>query len=71
MKKETPAFGELARLLGCDRTNITGLVARLERRGPTVVAGVFPELRRIWARPVPVRVSHSPTLAGAFATAPH
>ncbi|MFI0937748.1 MarR family winged helix-turn-helix transcriptional regulator [Streptomyces sp. NPDC021020] len=29
----TPSFGELARLLHCDKTNVTGLVDRLERRG--------------------------------------
>ncbi|MDT3444861.1 MULTISPECIES: MarR family winged helix-turn-helix transcriptional regulator [unclassified Pseudofrankia] len=28
-----PAFGELAELLGCDRTNITGMADRLARRG--------------------------------------
>ncbi|MET8652377.1 MULTISPECIES: MarR family winged helix-turn-helix transcriptional regulator [Nocardia] len=29
----TPTFGELATLLGCDKTNVTGMVDRLERRG--------------------------------------
>ncbi len=28
-----PSFGELAALLHCDKTNITGLVDRLQRRG--------------------------------------
>lgn len=28
-----PSFGELAGLLHCDKTNVTGLVDRLERRG--------------------------------------
>lgn len=28
-----PTFGELASLLGCDKTNVTGMVDRLERRG--------------------------------------
>jgi DNA-binding MarR family transcriptional regulator len=28
-----PSFGELATLLGCDKTNVTGMVDRLERRG--------------------------------------
>jgi DNA-binding MarR family transcriptional regulator len=28
-----PSFGELASLLGCDKTNVTGMVDRLERRG--------------------------------------
>jgi DNA-binding MarR family transcriptional regulator len=28
-----PSFGELATLLHCDKTNVTGLVDRLERRG--------------------------------------
>ncbi|MFI6734197.1 MarR family winged helix-turn-helix transcriptional regulator [Nonomuraea sp. NPDC050451] len=28
-----PSFGELATLLHCDKTNITGLVDRLQRRG--------------------------------------
>jgi DNA-binding MarR family transcriptional regulator len=29
----TPSFGELATSLGCDKTNVTGMVDRLERRG--------------------------------------
>lgn len=33
LERSTPSFGELARLLGCDKTNVTGLVDRLERRG--------------------------------------
>ncbi len=28
-----PSFGELATLLGCDKTNVTGMVDRLEKRG--------------------------------------
>ena len=28
-----PSFGELAALLGCDKTNVTGMVDRLEKRG--------------------------------------
>ncbi|WP_040865697.1 MarR family winged helix-turn-helix transcriptional regulator [Nocardia exalbida] len=28
-----PSFGELAAMLGCDKTNVTGMVDRLERRG--------------------------------------
>ncbi|MBD0742342.1 MarR family winged helix-turn-helix transcriptional regulator [Streptomyces sp. CBMA152] len=32
LERSTPSFGELAQLLGCDKTNITGLVDRLERR---------------------------------------
>lgn len=28
-----PSFGELAELLGCDKTNITGMADRLARRG--------------------------------------
>ncbi|MEV0698593.1 MarR family transcriptional regulator [Saccharopolyspora sp. NPDC050389] len=32
LKDRTPSFGELAALLGCDKTNITGMVDRLERR---------------------------------------
>ncbi|MGK5636708.1 MarR family winged helix-turn-helix transcriptional regulator [Streptomyces sp. URMC 126] len=33
LERSTPSFGELARLLGCDKTNVTGLIDRLERRG--------------------------------------
>ncbi|MEU5077853.1 MULTISPECIES: MarR family winged helix-turn-helix transcriptional regulator [Streptomyces] len=33
LEHSTPSFGELARLLGCDKTNVTGMVDRLERRG--------------------------------------
>ncbi|WP_280405039.1 MarR family winged helix-turn-helix transcriptional regulator [Nocardia brasiliensis] len=29
---EPPSFGELASALGCDKTNVTGMVDRLERR---------------------------------------
>lgn len=32
-QKLQPSFGELAALLHCDKTNITGLVDRLQRRG--------------------------------------
>ncbi|GAB2916843.1 MarR family winged helix-turn-helix transcriptional regulator [Streptomyces mayteni] len=28
-----PSFGELATMLGCDKTNVTGMVDRLEKRG--------------------------------------
>src|SRR5437764_11539296 len=28
-----PSFGELAGLLGCDKTNVTGMVDRLARKG--------------------------------------
>ena len=28
-----PSFGELAAVLGCDKTNVTGMVDRLEKRG--------------------------------------
>ncbi|WP_227979431.1 MarR family winged helix-turn-helix transcriptional regulator [Nocardia spumae] len=30
---QRPSFGELATMLGCDKTNVTGMVDRLERRG--------------------------------------
>ncbi|PXX71735.1 DNA-binding MarR family transcriptional regulator [Nocardia tenerifensis] len=30
---DPPSFGELASALGCDKTNVTGMVDRLERRG--------------------------------------
>ncbi|MFI5718837.1 MarR family winged helix-turn-helix transcriptional regulator [Nocardia sp. NPDC051750] len=33
VKGRRPSFGELAASLGCDKTNITGMVDRLERRG--------------------------------------
>ncbi|MCI2417824.1 MarR family transcriptional regulator [Saccharopolyspora sp. K220] len=32
LKDRSPSLGELATLLGCDKTNITGMVDRLERR---------------------------------------
>lgn len=32
LEKRRPSFGELAALLGCDKTNVTGMVDRLERR---------------------------------------
>jgi DNA-binding MarR family transcriptional regulator len=30
---DSPSFGELARRLGCDKTNVTGMVDRLVQRG--------------------------------------
>jgi DNA-binding MarR family transcriptional regulator len=33
LSRDQPSFGELATLLGCDKTNVTGMVDRLERRG--------------------------------------
>ncbi|MFD8522282.1 MarR family transcriptional regulator [Streptomyces capillispiralis] len=30
---DRPSFSELATTLGCDRTNVTGMIDRLERRG--------------------------------------
>jgi DNA-binding MarR family transcriptional regulator len=33
LDKRTPSLGELAAELGCDKTNITGMIDRLERRG--------------------------------------
>ncbi len=33
VQNQRPTFGELAAALGCDKTNITGMVDRLERRG--------------------------------------
>ncbi|MGA6205722.1 MarR family winged helix-turn-helix transcriptional regulator [Nocardia testacea] len=33
VQAQHPTFGELAGALGCDKTNITGMVDRLERRG--------------------------------------
>ncbi|WP_067676173.1 MarR family winged helix-turn-helix transcriptional regulator [Nocardia miyunensis] len=33
LRGHPPSFGELASALGCDKTNVTGLVDRLERRG--------------------------------------
>lgn len=30
---DQPSFGELAARLGCDKTNVTGMVDRLERKG--------------------------------------
>jgi DNA-binding MarR family transcriptional regulator len=33
MTRQRPSFGELAGLLGCDKTNVTGMVDRLRRRG--------------------------------------
>ncbi|WP_328396406.1 MarR family winged helix-turn-helix transcriptional regulator [Nocardia sp. NBC_00416] len=46
VKDERPTFGELASSLGCDKTNITGMVDRLERRG-YVARQPDPEDRRI------------------------
>ncbi|HVV11944.1 MarR family transcriptional regulator [Amycolatopsis sp.] len=33
LSREQPSFGELATMLGCDKTNVTGIVDRLVRRG--------------------------------------
>ncbi|WP_036567553.1 MarR family winged helix-turn-helix transcriptional regulator [Nocardia sp. BMG51109] len=33
LDRRHPSFGELATLLGCDKTNVTGVVDRLQRRG--------------------------------------
>ncbi|GAA5159014.1 hypothetical protein GCM10023321_39380 [Pseudonocardia eucalypti] len=33
LENRHPSFGELAELLGCDKTNITGMADRLARRG--------------------------------------
>ncbi|MEU2090176.1 MarR family winged helix-turn-helix transcriptional regulator [Nocardia beijingensis] len=44
--RHRPSFGELAALLGCDKTNVTGMVDRLERRG-LVVRAPDPADRRI------------------------
>ncbi|MGW5381288.1 MarR family winged helix-turn-helix transcriptional regulator [Nocardia sp. NPDC003963] len=33
VQDQQPTFGEIAAALGCDKTNITGMVDRLERRG--------------------------------------
>lgn len=33
LDRHHPSFGELATLLGCDKTNVTGVVDRLQRRG--------------------------------------
>jgi DNA-binding MarR family transcriptional regulator len=41
-----PSFGELATLLHCDKTNITGLVDRLQRRG-LVTRQPDPDDRRV------------------------
>ncbi|ABW12523.1 transcriptional regulator, MarR family [Parafrankia sp. EAN1pec] len=41
-----PALGELADLLGCDKTNITGMADRLVRRG-LVTRRANPEDRRV------------------------
>lgn len=41
-----PSFGELAGLLGCDKTNVTGMVDRLARRG-FVARETDPDDRRI------------------------
>ncbi|WP_433634759.1 MarR family winged helix-turn-helix transcriptional regulator [Nocardia sp. CA-120079] len=41
-----PSFGELAGLLGCDKTNVTGMVDRLARRG-LVARATDPDDRRI------------------------
>lgn len=36
LEERRPSFGELADLLGCDKTNITGMADRLVRRGLVV-----------------------------------
>ncbi|MEV5834540.1 MarR family transcriptional regulator [Nocardia sp. NPDC052112] len=41
-----PSFGELAGLLGCDKTNVTGMVDRLARRG-FIARETDPDDRRI------------------------
>ncbi|SNQ47872.1 Transcriptional regulator, MarR family [Frankia canadensis] len=41
-----PALGELAELLGCDKTNITGMADRLARRG-LVARRTDPDDRRV------------------------
>ncbi|GAB3970036.1 MarR family transcriptional regulator [Actinoallomurus acanthiterrae] len=41
-----PSFGELATLLHCDKTNITGLVDRLQRRG-LLIRQPDPDDRRV------------------------
>ncbi|MFD8247269.1 MarR family winged helix-turn-helix transcriptional regulator [Nocardia sp. NPDC059691] len=46
-----PSFGELAATLGCDKTNVTGMVDRLERRG-LLVRETDPGDRRV-TRAVP------------------
>lgn len=33
LSRHQPSFSELAALLGCDKTNVTGMVDRLEKRG--------------------------------------
>ena len=33
VEHRSPSLGELANLLGCEKTNVTGLVDRIERRG--------------------------------------
>ncbi|MFJ1991740.1 MarR family transcriptional regulator [Streptomyces asiaticus] len=33
LTSDRPSFSELATTLGCDRTNVTGMIERLERRG--------------------------------------
>src|SRR5579883_2213240 len=33
LNNQAPSLGELAAMLGCDKTNITGMVDRLVRRG--------------------------------------
>ncbi|WP_111509150.1 MarR family winged helix-turn-helix transcriptional regulator [Mycobacterium kyogaense] len=43
---DSPSFGELARALGCDKSNITGMVDRLSRR-TLVRREVDPHDRRV------------------------
>lgn len=46
LSERRPSFGELAGLLGCDKTNVTGMVDRLARRG-FVARETDPDDRRI------------------------
>jgi DNA-binding MarR family transcriptional regulator len=46
LSHDQPSFGELAALLGCDKTNVTGMVDRLERRG-LLVRETDPRDRRV------------------------
>jgi DNA-binding MarR family transcriptional regulator len=46
LSSRRPSFGELAALVGCDKTNVTGMVDRLARHG-FVVREADPDDRRI------------------------
>ncbi|CUU58110.1 DNA-binding transcriptional regulator, MarR family [Parafrankia irregularis] len=46
LQRREPSFGELAELLGCDKTNITGMADRLVRRG-LVIRQADSEDRRV------------------------